>query len=196
VFPTTTWATIRGAAARDRDALERFAAAYRAPVLAFIKRKGFPEHDAEDLCQSVFLRICSSDVLATADPAKGRFRSLILSVARHVVQDRWRKGNRERPLEAAAEPAFDPAARDDEFDRAWVLHLAETALGRLREQGSPYHEVLRAHLDGTPQDRQKLWIARKKLIALIRDEVARTCSSKEELEDELAYLSPFLSKKV
>jgi len=191
LFPETSWTTIRQAGANDRAALERFAERYRPPILAFLESRG-GEADAEDLCQEVFLRLARGPALAGADPARGRFRSLLLAISTHVLQDHRRKKSRE-PEPSRAEPSFELAA-DEDFDRAWVLHLAEVALGRLRADGSPYHSVLAQHLSGEPQDRQKLWIARKKLVALIRDEIARTCSSKEQLEDEIRHLSPFLKK--
>ncbi len=193
LFPETSWTTIRAAGANDRDALERFAERYRAPVLAFLESRGL-RSESEDLCQEVFLRLARGTALSGADPERGKFRSLLLAISTHVIQDHRRKARRE-PEPAREEPSTGPA-RDDEFDRGWVLHLAEVALGRLREEGSPYHSVLAEHLSGHAQDRQKLWIARKKLVALIRDEIARTCASQDEFEEEVRYLSPFLAKKV
>lgn len=186
MFPTTIWTTIEMAGARDPGALEAFAREYRAPVLAAIEQRGFADGDAEDLCQEVFLRILSGDVLARADAAKGRFRSLLLAVTMHVVQHRLAK-RREIVTDD-----LEPLERDPDFDRAWVLHLAERAMRRLRAASSPYFEVLRDHLAGTVQDRNKLWIARNKLQALIRDEVARTCSSPGAIEGELEYLRRYL----
>jgi len=188
VFPTTVWTTIRRAGEHDREALERFAESYREPVLRYIRGRGFGD-EAEDLCQQVFLRVLAGGVLGRADAARGRFRSLVLSVATHVIGD-WLRRRREEPVED-----LEPSERDPEFDHAWALHLAERALARLREKGSPYHRVLEGHLDGRPQDRNKLWIARRKLTALIRDEIAQTCSSPEAFEDEVAYLSQFLQPR-
>ena len=65
-------------------------------------------------------------------------------------------------------------------------------MSRLEASDSPYYEVLREHLSGRATDRNKLWIARRKLMGLVRDEVARTCASLAQLDEELAYLSPFL----
>src|SRR5215475_3529936 len=124
MFETTIWTTIRKAGRRDAASLEEFAARYRPAVLAFIRHKGFAEADAEDLCQDVFVRILSGDVLAKADAAKGRFRSLVLSVTVHVLQDRWRK-------KAELPKVGEAVTQDPEFDRAWVVHLAERAMERM-----------------------------------------------------------------
>jgi hypothetical protein len=130
-------------------------------------------------------------VLEKANAARGRFRGLLLSVAKHTVLDRLRKRG-ETP-----EPDLEPAderdgQRDAAFDREWILELSSRALERLRLTSPSYHTVLAGHLAGEPQTRNKLWIARGKLRALIRDEVAQTCASPEQLDDELAYLEGYL----
>ncbi len=191
MFPTTVWTVIRKAGANDPRAMEGFARDYRSPVLRYIERRGYSRNDAEDLCQEVFLRILSSAVLSRADQELGRFRSLVLAVTRHVLQHAQRRSSREAQREREL-PDLPGEGDDPEFDAAWILHLAERALLRLADSDSPYYEVLRGHLSGVPQDRNKLWIARKKLVGLIRDEVARTCSSPVQMEEELAHLSPFL----
>ena len=189
MFPTTVWTVIQEAGHQDPQALESFASHYRTPVLNYIRGRGLEPGDAEDLCQDVFVRVLKGKVLAKADAAKGRFRGLLLTVVRRVIQDSLR---RRRP--AVSLDAFDPADRDPDFDREWLLHLTERALHRLHEQKSPYYAVLRGHLAGESQNRNKLWIARNKLIALIRHEIALTWRSPEELEEEAAYLSTFLGK--
>src|SRR5262245_49640276 len=96
MFPTTVWTVIRKAGANDRQAMEGFARDYRLPVLRYIERRGFSRNDAEDLCQEVFLRILSSQVLARVDRELGRFRSLVLAVTKHVLQ-RARRGSSREP---------------------------------------------------------------------------------------------------
>ena len=189
MFPTTIWATIHQAGREDAFALEDVARRYRQPVLEYIRRRGFQGHDADDICQDVFLRILQGDVLAKADEQRGRFRSLLLSVTTHVILDRLRRRRdvNVETIEAHVEP--------QDFDRGWALHLTERALDRLREEGSPYFEVLSGHLAGQPQDRNRLWIARGKLAAEIRKEVAHTCFSREDFEDEMNYLCQYLGPR-
>jgi RNA polymerase sigma-70 factor (ECF subfamily) len=186
VFPTTIWTTIQQAGEREPAALQAVARRYREPVLEFIRRRGFRGGDAEDLCQDVFLRVLRGGVLAKADRGRGRFRSLILSVTVHAIQDRLRKRG-EVPA-----PDLDPPHREREFDERWALHLAERALDRLREEGSPHYDVLHGHLTGRPQNRNELWRARRKLASLVRREVAYTCGTRADYEAELAYLAPYL----
>lgn len=189
MFPTTVWTVIREAGGRDREALERFAADYRGAVFAYIRAKGYDAARAEDLCQDVFVRLLAGDVLRKADAAKGRFRSLLLTVVKRVLQDAARRRSLEVPVEA-----IEVADRDPDFDRAWILHLAERAMARLKAEGSPYPAVIERHLAGEAVDRNKLWIARTKLVAGIRHEIALTCGSHEEFEEEVAYLSRYLAR--
>ena len=190
MFPTTIWTTIVHAGAEDSGALERFARRYRDPILAAIRSRGWSLADAEDICQDVFVRLLKGEVLARADASRGRFRGLLLAVTRHVILDRLRRRREPTMGDATVEV---PADRLDDFDvsfdEAWALALAERAMVRLREQQSPYYTVLLARLEGREHDRNKLWIARKKLSDLVRAEVAETCLSPEQFADEMARLS-------
>lgn len=198
MFPTTVWTSIRRAGEDDGDSLRAFAEGYRPAVLAYVRARGFDAQTAEDLCQDVFVRVLRGGVLGKADPARGRFRSLMLTVTTRVIQDHLRRDHvrhdharseAERAL-ARGEPERVEEAPD--FDRAWAWHVTERALARLREQGSPYHQVLVDHLEGRATTRNRLWIARKKLSAAVRAEVASTCASHEDFEQEIAYLARFL----
>ena len=189
MFPTTIWTTVHAAGGRDADALQRFAERYRPVIRGFIGRRVNDPAVADDLCQDVFVRLLAGDVLAKADPTRGRLRSLLLTISARVVADHLRRRARDRIVQAEAP---EPAARDPDFDKAWILHLAEEAMLQLESVQSPYHAVLRDHLAGQKQNRKRLYHARRRLIALIRSEIAMTCSSHREFEEETAYLSPYL----
>ena len=193
MFPTTIWTQIHQAGAWDEKALNEFAVRYRPPVLAYLRRRGFNDAAAEDLCQDVFLRVLKGDVLEKADRTRGRFRSLLLTVTTRTVRDQLRKRT-EAPGGAPGEDFAEPQAPrdDDEFDSSWALHLTERALERMREQAPEAFDLLRAHLGGDKQDRQRLWRARQKLASLLRHEVALTCASPGDLDEELAHLAAFL----
>ncbi len=197
-FPTTLWSTI---VERPRDAREAVFVRYREPVLAFIRNQGFAAHDAEDLAQEVFLRVCQEGFLRDADRTKGRFRSLLLAVTRHVIQhERERRG---RPVPPAPAPA---ASEDAAFDTLWLSNLVTLALKRLaadavpggprayeaftlhKHQGLTYRQI--ADKLGVSLDDVRNWIhaAKSKLKKLIADEIRAYCSSQGELDDELAQL--------
>jgi RNA polymerase sigma factor (sigma-70 family) len=186
VFPTTIWDVVRAAGDRDPGALEQIAQEYRAPVVAFIRSRGIDADQAEDLCQEVFVRLLAGNVLAKADAAKGRFRNLLCTVTVRVIQD-WGRRRRDIPAQD-----LDLTVAAPSFDQIWVLHLLERALKRLKETSPRSHEVVRRHLAGDHPDRNKLWIARRKLVSMMRREIALTCGSSREIEEEIAHLSPYL----
>jgi RNA polymerase sigma factor (sigma-70 family) len=188
VFQTTVWEVVQAAGAGDQGALATIAEEYRTPILQFLRGRGVSPPQAEDLCQDVFVRLLSGGVLAKADPERGRFRSLLCTVTIRVMQD-WSRRHREIP----AADDLDPAAPMPSFDRLWTLYLVERAFVRLKETSPASYEALRDHLGGeSPPTRNKLWIARSKLSALIRHEISLTCRTPEELEAEVAALSPYL----
>lgn len=194
MFPTTIWTEIRQAGSMDPAALDQFARQYRPAVLSYISRRGFQSNVAEDLCQEVFIRLLRNDLLSRADPNRGKFRTLMRTVAMRVATDYLRK-KKEQPsdvLEQAGAPQHDDDAL---FDQQWALHLVERAMNRLREEKSPYFDVLAEHLSGQHPDRNRLWHARKRLAAYVRHEIAMTCASEEEFNEELRDLSPYLHKE-
>jgi len=189
VFPNTIWDLVRDAGAREPEALERFAEAYRTPVVRFLRGRGASPQESEDLCHEVFLRLLKGGVLSKADPQRGRFRALLGTITKNVFID-WQRRREKPPLSF-----IERAAPEPDFDRAWALHLVERAMDRLEQENPTYHADLRRHLDGQPVDRNRLWIARSKLSSLVRREIALTCRSPAEMEEERALLEPYLLPK-
>jgi DNA-directed RNA polymerase specialized sigma24 family protein len=186
VFQTTVWEVVRAAGAGDETALGLIAEEYRTPILSFIRGRGIDRPQAEDLCHDVFVRLLAGGVIAKADPDRGRFRSLLCMVTTRVLQD-WSRRHRELTSDE-----IDPVAPAPAFDRLWTLHLVERAFRQLQVTSPKSYETLRDHLGGQSPHRNKLWLARRRLAALIRQEIARTCRTPEELEAEVACLSPYL----
>jgi len=90
-FPTTAWTTVRAAQNRDGaeclDAMNRCIAAYWKPVFCFLRAKGYPLHQAEDLTQEFFLRFFERDWIRRADQQRGRFRTFLLKIVTHFLAD-------------------------------------------------------------------------------------------------------------
>jgi RNA polymerase sigma factor (sigma-70 family) len=187
MFPTTVWTVIRHAGEQDERARDEVATRYRRPVLEFLGKKGFAPDDAEDLCQDVFLRLFRGDALEKADRAKGRFRSYLLTIASRVAIDRMRKR-----ADAVLEHPPEVVERDPEFDGPFALALLGRALETLYRDAPDAYATIDAHLKGAGVDRNDLWVARKKLVQKIRHEIALTCDSREQIEDEVAYLERYL----
>ena len=150
-FQTTRWSIVRQAVGRDdiesRRALAVLCEGYWYPIYAFIRRSGRSPQDAEDLTQGFFELIIEKDVLASADPAKGRLRTFLLACVRNFVADAYDREQAHKrgaglvvSFDAAqaeeryvAEPV-DELSPDRLFHRRWALTLVSDTLGWLREE--------------------------------------------------------------
>ena len=207
-FQSTLWTVIRGADRGEETALREFTLKYRGPIVAYIARRGLP-NDAEDLAQEVLLRLLQDGVLAKADPSRGRFRSLLLAVTRHVIghhRDREsaqkRGAGQLRNLDQVDISSQEP---DEHFDREWVGHLVEVALARLAREHANYHEALHRHvLEGTScaeiakglgttegDVHNLIHRGKKKIADYLREQVQEYSLSREDYDEELKYLSKF-----
>ncbi len=207
LFQSTIWTVIERAGAGDEEALRRFVESYRPVLVAYGRHRGFPQ-DAEDLAQEVLLRVTRDGVLLRADPARGRFRSLLCAVADHVmghhldrIRARKRGSRRTVPLHDCEVPV--EAATNDDFDREWVGHLLGRAFARLQEQIPHYYAVAHAFLvEGksyaairaetglsTVDVRNYLHRARRKLAGHVREQILEYCMSDQEARAELDGLS-------
>lgn len=214
-FQSTLWSRILLVRRQDSRAVSEFVDRYRAPILLFITNAGFPEQDAEDLTQEVFLRLLNDDVLSKAERDKGKFRSFLLAVTKNLIREERRKRaavkrggeavQESLDREGAADPPA-PEPGEEEFDRAWVRNLLGAALGALERDNPLHHQALAAHvLEGKDyqavadllgkslQDvKNYIHRSRKKLLELLQREIARYSSTAEEYEEEIRYLSRFL----
>jgi RNA polymerase sigma factor (sigma-70 family) len=135
-------------------------------LYAYLRRRGYPSHQAQDLTQEFFIRVLEGRYIDRADPEKGRFRSFILTslkffVADEADRDRAHKrgGGMVVALEFSSgeeryqrEPAHDETP-ERIFERRWALSLIDRVVEKLREEfvhhGRPEHfERLKAFLLG------------------------------------------------
>ena len=150
-MPSTMWTTIL-AFHRDPERVKDFVVRrYRQPVVEFARRQGLKDQDAEDVAQEVFLRVCRENFLKKANEIRGKFRTVLLAVTKHVIGS-WRRhemaGKRDRRREVSLEgmtlPTELPA--DPEFDRLWVQNLMSQALERLKQDAGT--EALKLQMEG------------------------------------------------
>lgn len=219
-MPSTMWTQISQARRQGGPMLEDLLAKYRPPILAFIRNHVASAEEAEDLTQDVFIRILKEDVLEKADKAAGRFRSLLLSVARHTVQTHKRDEHRLKRGGGRARADFEdrdiaeilaaPEEKDESFDPLWIQNLVRLAMEALAAEsekiGLPYHRALQLHVDqglGYPEIAQELGKsvgdiknylhqARLRLKRHVADEIRGYSSSRGEYEAETAHLMKFL----
>jgi len=149
VFATTHWSVVLTAGRRDtpraQQALARLCQTYWYPLYAYVRRRGYSAHDAQDLTQAFFARLLEHQSLTRADPDRGRFRSFLLAAMNHFLASEWKRGMAQKrgggsatlSLDlAAAEERFDlePAdlsAPDKLFEKQWALTLLAEVLNRL-----------------------------------------------------------------
>jgi RNA polymerase sigma-70 factor (ECF subfamily) len=129
------------------QALAALCEAYWYPLYAYVRRSGYGPHDAEDLTQGFFERLLEKNVLASADPGKGKLRTFLLKCAEHFLADeRDRAMAKKRgaglltSFDAAraeerysAEPT-DSLSPDRLFQRRWALTILEYSLELLAEE--------------------------------------------------------------
>ena len=150
-FATTRWSMVLAAAGgapseqADR-ALAELCAGYWYPLYAYVRRRGYDAEDARDLTQAFFARLLERRGLASADPARGRFRSFLLTALKNFLTSEWRRRAAEKrggsaevvSIDAAdaerrylAEPA-DTRTPEALYERRWALALLERAVADVR----------------------------------------------------------------
>jgi len=153
-FVTTHWSLVGAAAAdgvsrsRAREALEELCRSYWYPLYAFVRSRGYSPTDAQDLTQAFFARIIETRGFASADRARGRFRSYLLGAMKHFLANEWHRSQTQKRgggVQIIEFEALDPEGRyarqanqpddpDHLFDREWALQVVAGALQTLRDE--------------------------------------------------------------
>ena len=206
------------------EAMATLCETYWYPLYAFLRGRGRAPDEAEDLTQAFFVRVLEKGTLNHVDPARGRFRSFLLTSLQNFASnehDRQMAAKRHSgtPLLSldveTAEGRFQIEPPTDEtpervFDRRWALTLLDRVLVRLRDEWIRRGNVLRfEHLKvylpaeriqgGYAQAaatlgmsegavRQEVLRLRRHFHVLLKDEIAHTVSSPEEIDEEIRYL--------
>ncbi len=169
-FPTTRWTLVVAAAdpqrKEARSALVLLCGGYWYPLYAYVRRRGYPPDQAQDLTQEFFLRVLGGQYLDRADPEKGRFRAFILTSLKFFLADevdrvraQKRGGGAVLSLEFSSgedryrrEPAHDETP-ERIFERRWAISVLDRVVEKLRDEfvrhGRPEHfERLKVFLLG------------------------------------------------
>jgi DNA-directed RNA polymerase specialized sigma24 family protein len=169
-FPTTRWTLVIAAADPQRKearaALISLCENYWYPLYAYLRRRGYPADQAQDLTQEFFTRVLEGRYLDRADPQKGRFRSFLLTSLKFFVADEEdrqrahkRGGGAVMSLEfSSGEERYqrEPAHNETPewiFERRWALSVLDRVVDKLRDEfvrhGRPGHfERLKVFLLG------------------------------------------------
>src|SRR5271163_4363040 len=150
-FPATRWTLVVAAGdphrTEARSALVSLCENYWYPLYAYLRRRGYPADQSQDLTQEFFMRVLEGRYLDRADPEKGRFRSFLLTSLKFFVADeedrqraRKRGGGAVLSLELSSgedryqrEPAHDETP-ERIFERRWALSVLDRVVERLRNE--------------------------------------------------------------
>lgn len=181
-FPTTHWTTVLvaggGANPAAQVALESLCRTYWYPLYAYVRRSGRDAEEARDLTQEFFARFLERNSVSIADPARGRFRTFLLTAMKHLLANEWKKESRLKrggsrtflSLDAAdaegrlaAEPT-DTITPEVMYERRWAATLLERVLRLLGEEcaaagRAAQFEQLKASLWGENQTTTQAEIA-------------------------------------
>ena len=143
LLATTRWSLVRRAATGSA-ALEEWVGACWYPLYTWARHQDRSPEDAADAVQEFLGKICSRNLLATADPARGKFRSWLLSGFSNHLSSTMRKKNRQkRGGKKVQQIDLDGIERiyhqdmaavgdaDQAYTRAWAITLMDEALLRL-----------------------------------------------------------------
>jgi RNA polymerase sigma factor (sigma-70 family) len=172
-FPTTLWTIVRRAGkdkpAEAQAALAQLCQVYWYPLYSFVRRRGYPPHDAQDLTQAFFAQLLERRGLERVDPQLGRFRTFLLASIKNFLANDWDKANARKRgggqtivslNEESAESRYrlEPSHEmtpERHFERQWALTLLDQVLDALCDE---YHadgrgdlfEELKAVIIGHP----------------------------------------------
>jgi len=130
------------------QSLELLCRTYWYPLYAYVRRKGYDAHIAQDLTQDFFARLLARNYLSVADRNKGKFRSFLLGCLEHFLAREWTRAHAQK--RGGGQPLFSLDETDAEnrylrepaheltaekiFDRRWATTVLDQAMDRLREE--------------------------------------------------------------
>jgi RNA polymerase sigma factor (sigma-70 family) len=183
-FNTTHWSAVLAAGGDlepgAHSALEFLCTNYWYPLYVYVRRQGHQQEEAKDLTQEFFARLLELKYLRLADPARGRFRTFLLTSMKHFLINDWKKANRwkrgggleivsldsdETETRFRAEPA-DDRSPDKAFARRWATLVLDRVLDRLQceflasGRGQLFDE-LKGYLAGEESESSHAVIARR-----------------------------------
>jgi RNA polymerase sigma-70 factor (ECF subfamily) len=152
-FAATRWTVVLAAArgktfSQAADALAELCRIYWYPLYAYVRRRGYGTHDAEDLTQEFFFRLLAHESLDKIAPDKGKFRSFLLTALKHFLANQWDRtqalkrgaGQSILSLDALSaenhfrlEPSHD-LTPERLFERQWALTILNRVLCRLQAE--------------------------------------------------------------
>ncbi len=232
-FTATHWSVVLAAGQRESPestaALEALCQTYWYPLYAYVRRRGCPPHDAQDLTQAFFARVLEKDYLRAADPDKGKFRSFLLAALEHFLANEWRHAHAQKRGGNFSFVSLDDTSAERQylqvpasnlsaerfFEQQWATALLGQVLVRLQQEfaaagKAALFDQLKTFLTGekraatyaelasqleTTEAALKMAVSRlrHRYGQLLREEITRTVSRPQEVDEELRALFAALS---
>lgn len=186
-FATTRWSVILAASdsasIQHEPALDTLCQTYWFPLYAYLRRRGYDSHQAEDYTQGFFAGILERKGLQRADPKYGKFRSFLLACLKNFLADEWdrdhaqKRGGDKKVLSldfdtAASRYEQEPAdclSPEKLFERSWALTVLTKAMVRLKAESAAPLDVLRTSDKQRLFDRLKVYLTAEKDAGSYRD---------------------------
>lgn len=144
-FPSTHWTVIQDAGPGDDAHSQRIIGDllgdYWKPVYCYLRHRGRSNEEAKDLTQGFFQEVVlGRELIQRADPARGRFRTLVLTALNNYLANVHRGATARKripkhklvPLEQADAGDLPEVMRtitpDESFHYAWVSELLDRML--------------------------------------------------------------------
>jgi RNA polymerase sigma-70 factor (ECF subfamily) len=170
-FATTRWSLVlaagKGSSPESQSALAQLCETYWVPLYAFLRRKGYEAHDAQDLTQGFFTLLLERNDVQSVRRERGKFRAFLIASLKHFLANEHDRRNAQKrgggrkllslDFDAAesryAEHAADRHTPEDAFARQWALTLLDRVQEILREEmthegKAPQWEHLHVYLAG------------------------------------------------
>lgn len=153
-FATTRWSVILAAgdsaSAQHEPALGTLCQTCWFPLYAYLRRRGYDTHEAEDYTQGFFAGILERKGLKSADPKYGKFRSFLLASLKNFLADEWDRSQAQKrggdkkvfslDFDTAAnrydrEPAHHMSP-EKLFEISWALTVLTRAIDQLKAESA------------------------------------------------------------
>jgi RNA polymerase sigma factor (sigma-70 family) len=232
-FATTHWSVVLAAgdsaSPQHHEAMSTLCHKYWFPLYAYLRRRGYDTHRAEDSTQAFFAQMLEKHYLRKVEPAPGKFRSFLLVAMKHFLANEYdraraQKRGGDRTIlsldfeNAENQYALEPAnelSPEKLFEKSWALTVLTRIMKQLEAElvgkgkqklfehlsiylavdadAIPYCEVATKLGMTEGATRVAVHRLRKRCRELLRNEIAQTVSSEDQIDDEIRGLFAALS---
>ena len=151
-FHSTHWSVVlvagQNPSVESAAALEKLCRAYWYPLYAFVRRRGYPHEEAQDLTQEFFSRLLEKNALAAVDRNKGKFRSFLLASMKHLLANEWNRSQFQkrgggftfvsldelRAEERYGQEPADELTPEKVYERRWAETIIDSVTLQLRDE--------------------------------------------------------------